>query len=147
MCRSGYGRCLAPVGRVLRDRLYWCRIYLPDESAAVYAPTLSGDGPMTFDLEREVDAAAALPIIERFRASLAGSGFSVPKFKPIRHKTSSHYAATFPYGGPLLDTPPTGQVAPGLFVCDSTVFPDSQPISPTFTIIANARRTAFDSFL
>jgi ferredoxin len=135
-------------GHFLKSRLVWGRIYLPGDQSQHYSLHLEGDDKLELKLAKKGGAKADLmPILNDLKAMLAGSGFVIPPIGPIRHPTSSHYAATFPYGGNLLNLPPSGEVSPGIFICDSTVFNQSPSISPTFTIMANAWRTADQSLL
>ena len=60
-------------------------------------------------------------------------------------KSSAHYGATIPYGGNTVKVPPNGEVMRNLYLCDSACFPDLPAVSPTFTIMANAHRTAVEA--
>jgi hypothetical protein len=79
------------------------------------------------------------------RRAVNSAGFFVPPLHPGSHGTSSHYAATLPYGGSLIDVPRDGRIAPGLHLCDASTFVGSPAISPTFSIMANACRTVYES--
>jgi hypothetical protein len=79
------------------------------------------------------------------RAAVNHAGFFVPPLRPGAHGTSSHYAATLPYGGPLVDVRRDGRIAPGLHLADASTFVGSPAISPTFTIMSNACRTVHES--
>jgi choline dehydrogenase-like flavoprotein len=87
--------------------------------------------------------------VRRFMRSLRRAtnhaGFFVPPVTPGGHGTSSHYAATLPYGGRLVNVPRHGRIAPGVHLADAATFPTSPAISPTFTIMANACRTVYES--
>jgi len=65
--------------------------------------------------------------------------------KPVVSHTSAHLAGTFPYGGDLTPVARDGQVMHGVHIADSSCFPTSPVISPTLTIMANARRTAIEA--
>jgi hypothetical protein len=96
------------------------------------------------------DAAPEIaPHLSSFMRSLRGAvnraGFLVPPVPPSSQGTSSHYAATFPYGGALVDVPRDGQIAPGVHLADASTFVGAPAISPTFTIMANACRTVRES--
>lgn len=84
-------------------------------------------------------------MIESLRGPARRAGFVLPPVKPISHGTGSHYGSTFAYGVPPLNIPESGEASSGVYVCDSTVFPSLPAISPTFTIMANAHRTAVGS--
>jgi ferredoxin len=131
------------LGKISKNRLFWARLYLPGTASARYEAILEDGKPFRFELNREHPSTnAVLPIIDQVRKALKKSRFSVPRIPPISHSTSSHYAGTFPYHNSLLNMPSDGQISPGLYVCDSTVFNSAPSISPTFTIMANAWRTA-----
>ena len=107
---------------------------------------LNGDSALElFPARRAVPARALKPILDSLRAALTDSGFHLPPLPPVRHKTSSHYSGSVPYGGELLPVAATGEVAPGIYVCDSALFNDGPASSPTFTIMANACRIADQS--
>ena len=72
-------------------------------------------------------------------------GFYIPPVAPIGHGTSSHYAGTLPYGDGPLPVSSTGRIAPGVYLADASAFPTLPAISPTYTIMANACRTACES--
>lgn len=88
-------------------------------------------------------------LVDSFMSSLREAvnhaGFFVPPVRPGAHGTSSHYAATLPYGGPLVDVRRDGRIAPGLHLADASTFVGSPAISPTFTIMSNACRTVHES--
>jgi choline dehydrogenase-like flavoprotein len=84
------------------------------------------------------------PFMESLRRATNYAGFYLPPLPPIGHGTSSHYGGTLPYGGPLLDVARSGRVAPGVYLADAATFPTLPAISPTFTIMANACRTAHE---
>lgn len=85
------------------------------------------------------------PFMESLRQATNHSGFYIPSMRPIGHGTSSHYGGTLPYGGSLIDVRSNGRIAPGLYLADASTFPTLPAISPTFTIMANACRTACES--
>ena len=132
---------MAPLGRALRRRVLLARIYLHGEHSQTYAVHIDGDGPAKLSL-----AHAGTPLLQipdlwpELRRSVSGGGFHTPSVKPMRQRTSSHYAASLPLGvGPVaMDA----SISPGVYLCDSTVFPTAPATSPTFTIMANARRIA-----
>ncbi len=85
-------------------------------------------------------------VMAALRASLKGSAFFVPPLRPPSHATSSHYACSFPYGkGPHAEVATSGRIAPGVYLADASTFPSLPSISPTFSIMANAARTAHAS--
>ncbi|MCW5806590.1 MAG: hypothetical protein KIT31_29775 [Deltaproteobacteria bacterium] len=80
------------------------------------------------------------------RRAVNRDGFFIPPITPGGHATSSHYAATFPYGGAVA-TARDGAVARGVHLADASTFVTAPAISPTFTIMANACRTVHESLL
>ena len=130
-------------GRFLRRRVYWARMYLPNREAARYAISLDPKTGMSLELSADnPPVSKALPIIEKLRQAVSGSGFRIPRIPPASHATSSHYAGSFPIGGKYLDVGLDGAVGAGVYICDSSSFITSPSIFPTFTIMANAWRTA-----
>jgi hypothetical protein len=111
--------------------------------------------PLEFELQNDelVIRRGAIPkigeLVVSFMSSLRGAvnhaGFFVPPVRPGAHGTSSHYAATLPYGGPLVEVRRDGRIAPGLHLADASTFVGSPSISPTFTIMSNACRTVPES--
>lgn len=85
------------------------------------------------------------PVLSGFMASMRRvtnhNGFYLPPVPPEGQATSSHYAGTFPYGGDVVPSR-TGRVAPGVYLADASTWVNAPAISPTFTIMANACRTA-----
>lgn len=135
-----------PFGRFLRRRLLWGRVFLHGDYSQNYAMRLSGGaGDLTLSLARPPLALKAVPgLWPAIRAGLSRGGFYVPPVPPVRHATSSHYAASFPLGtGPVSAA---GEFLPGAYLCDSAGFANAPSPSPTFTIMANACRIAHQAF-
>ncbi|BCP51550.1 hypothetical protein K32_01670 [Kaistia sp. 32K] len=127
------------MGRAVRRRLMIGRLYLHSDHGPRYSLALDNRGMPTIRLEqpRSVQPGAW----QALRSALSRHGFYVPPKQPVAQHTSSHYSGSLPYGssgGPTAG----GEIAPGVFVCDSSVFPDAPAWSPTLTIMANAMRTA-----
>ena len=133
-------------GQVFKKRLLWGRLYLTEEKAARYGLRLNQKDEIELDLLDEGGGKYdARQVLNDLRVALKGTGFMLPKIGPVRHATSSHYSSTFPYHGSMLDVPTSGEIAPGVYLCDSSVFSDAPSISPTLTIMANAWRMAEQS--
>jgi hypothetical protein len=132
---------VAPISRFLRGRILLGRIYLPGSRSQRYAIHVSNDRSASLSL-----AHAGTPISEipdlwcQTKSALSGNGFVVPSVKPVRQRTGSHYAASLPLGRDPVSI--DGSIAPGIFLCDSSIFPTAPAASPTFTIMANARYIA-----
>lgn len=135
---------LQPFGRSIRRRVLIARLYVHGAYSQHYAFRIDPAGRLRLHLAKPPpplqDLFGLWPAI---RQVLSRQGFVVPKLKPAQARTSSHYAASLPLAGALVE--PTGEIAPGVFVCDSSVFPDGPAVSPTLTIMANACRTAHQS--
>jgi hypothetical protein len=127
-----------------RTRLLWGRLYMHGDLSQSYRMSLTPAGPR-FEYARDADTAAAKAAMASVRAALDNTGFYVPKGALIRQKSNTHYAATLPYADANSGIGPDAQIATGIFVCDSSVFPNLPAVSLTFTIMANAHRIATES--
>jgi choline dehydrogenase-like flavoprotein len=130
--------------RWLRDRLIWARAYMDAADSYQYLVALEND-QLVFRQERQPDAAGIQRCVASLRQALRGSGFHLLPFKPVVAHTSAHLAATFPYGEGPVPVARDGEVMPDVHIADSSCFPTSPVISPTLTIMANARRTALEA--
>lgn len=135
---------MRPLVKWSRSRLFWGRLYMHGRASQAYRVQLHAD-KLTFDYARTADIPAAKSIMGLLRATLNRNGFHVPIAPLILQKSNTHYAATLPYGGSTVSVPDDAQIAPGVFLCDSSVFPNLPAVSLTFTIMANARRIAVQS--
>ncbi len=136
-----------PFMPTLRHRIFWGRLYLHSDHSQSYVCRIVKDRFELHENTRPESGPLVREIMRGIRRAVGHRGFWIPPVKPIRQKTNSHYVATLPYGGPIIDIPPSGEIAKGVHVCDSTVFPESPAVSLTFTIMANAYRTAADAIL
>ncbi len=137
-------RAFQPLARYARARILWGRVFTHGDHSQRYGFQLSGNGSFSMNILRKPTPIRKIPNLwQSIRRGIGGGGFFVPNIGPVRHKTSSHYAASMPLGKGLVDV--NGQVASGVYVCDSAVFPDSPATSLTFTIAANACRIAHRS--
>jgi len=131
---------LEPLGRALRRRILIARIFLHGEYSQAYAMRVDGYQPASLSLAHSGTPLRRVPDLWReIRHSFNESGFFVP-LRPMMQRTGSHYAASLPLGvGPVaMDA----SITPGVYLCDSSTFPTAPAASPTFTIMANARRIA-----
>lgn len=137
---------LWPVARALvhqsRQRLLWGRLYLHGEDSQTYAVRADASGSPVFETARVARTAKAGDYIDQMRLAMRGGGFRIPGLPPVHQKTNSHYACTLPPGNRLVPITPGGEVAPGVYVCDSTIFPTLPAVSLTLTIMAQAHRIA-----
>jgi hypothetical protein len=127
-----------------RSRLLWGRLYLHGDQSQSYRLSLRDD-VLHFDYERNANSGVADKLMTALRSALNKDGFYIPPGFQVRQKSNTHYAGTLPYGGGIVPMAPDAQIAPGVFVCDSSVFPSLPAVSPTFTIMANAHRIALES--
>lgn len=133
------------LGRFFRWRLLLVRVYMGGAGNRSFLLSLDrdrlriapGDQP---DTDRQINA-----FVHDLRAVLAPSGFFIPPLRPGQHETAAHYTSTFPYRGSLLDLPRHGKIAPGVHLVDASTFVGLPAILPTFTIMANACRSARES--
>ena len=130
--------------RWLRDRLIWARAYMNAAASYQYLVGLEND-QLVFTEEKAPDRDAIAQCVANLRQALRGSAFYLVPFKPVVAHTSAHLAGTFPYGGDLTPVTRDGEVMPDVHIADSSCFPTSPVISPTLTIMANARRTAIEA--
>ena len=129
------------IGRFVRTRGVIARLYLPPEHSQSYQLTIGARELPILTLKNPPTRLNAVPHLWRdIRHGLSGGGFWVPRFPAMAHSTSSHYGGTLPLGSAHCDA--RGQLAPGVFLCDSSAFPASSAFSPTLTIMAYAHRTA-----
>jgi hypothetical protein len=131
---------IKPLGRAMRRRVLLVRIYLHGDYSQTYAIHVDGQRPARLSLGYSGTPLRIIPDLwSEIRRSLGDSGFFVP-FQPTPRRTSSHYAASLPLGtGPVaMDA----SITQGVYLCDSSIFPTAPAASPTFTIMANARRVA-----
>jgi hypothetical protein len=135
--------CKAVV-RWSRNRLLWGRLYLHGDVSQSYRLSLRDDA-LHFDYERHANSVVADKLMAALRSALNKDGFYIPPGLQVRQKSNTHYAGTLPYGGSIVPMPSDAQIAPGVFVCDGSVFPNLPAVSPTFTIMANAHRIALES--
>lgn len=130
-----------PLGQAMRRRMLLARVFLDDAASQRYAIHVPGDAPARLTLAHPGTALADIPgLLPDLRRLFNGGRFRILPLPITRQRTSSHYAASLPMKrGPVgLD----GAIAPGIHLCDSATFPTAPATSPTFTIMANARRIA-----
>ena len=133
-----------PIARS-RDRLFWARLYVHGKLSQSYTIAMDGDTARVTPA-RGPDKRAVASLMPVLRHALNRHRFYVPPFDPVYQNVSFHYAATLPPGnGRSVHVSPAGEIAPGVFVCDSTSFPDLPAVSLTFTVMAHGHRVAAQS--
>jgi ferredoxin len=135
------------VWRIGRWRLMLGRVYLTDAANRTFNFELKDDRLVIHRGPSPDISSSYRLFMNSLRQATNHSGFYIPPIPPIGHGTSSHYAGTLPYGDNLVSVPRHGRIAPGVHIADATTFPALPAISPTFTIMANACRTAHESLL
>lgn len=137
-------RLARPAVAALRSRLFWGRLFVHSNQSQSYAVSLHRDCLRALP-ESSPDRAEPARVLASLSRAVSGGGLSVLTRPTVLQASSVHYGATFGYGNDLLPVSRTGEAMPRVHVCDSTVFPDMPAVSPTFTIMANARRTAMEA--
>jgi len=133
---------LSRAWRFGRWRLLLGRVFLAGASNRSFSFHLRAGETLSIQPDAEPDVrAAAGSFMRSLRAAMNHNGFHLPPVPPGGHATSSHYASTFPYGSQVVPDR-SGRVAPGIYLADASTFVTAPSISPTFTIMANACRTA-----
>ncbi len=137
-------RFLQPLANMMRERVLFGRLYVHSDYSQKYTFSLEANDTLRLSLYAKPKPLKKIEKLwESIRKTVNHRGFYIPEIRPIQQKTSSHYAGSFPLGGEIVDR--NGRIAPGIFLCDSSVFTDGPASSPTFTIMANACRTVFES--
>jgi len=133
---------LKPIVNYSRARIAFVRMYDHSKYSQSYSLKMINNELI---MKREKEACGGERIkklIKDVRKTMNHNGFYISPIKPILQKVNSHYTATLPYNGNKIKVSPLGEVMKDVFVCDSSVFPDSPAVNPGFTIMANAYRTA-----
>lgn len=127
-----------------RSRLFWGRLFVHSDYSQTYRIRLAGRG-LRIEDGRKADRAHAAEVLASVRQAINGQGFWIPRMRGILQRSSAHYGSTLGYGNRILNVPANGELMPHVHICDSTCFPALPAVSPTFTIMANARRTALEA--
>ena len=131
-----------PIVSSLRPHIFWGRLYLHSDYSQAYSLELKND-KLTMDEAKKPEAGELVKkLMSAIRGAVNSHGFYIPPIPPIRQKVNSHYAATLPFNNSKVEVSPLGEVMPGVYLCDSSCFPDSPAVNPGFTIMANALRIA-----
>jgi len=134
------------LGKQARWRLLLGRVFLAGSANRKFRFQIENDQFEVLPGDLPSDAHLIDGVMHALRSKLKGSPFFVPPMRPLSHATSSHYAGSFPYGAGLhAHVATSGRVAPHVYLADASTFSSLPSISPTFTIMANAARTAHAS--
>jgi hypothetical protein len=133
---------LKPVVTWFRSHIFWARLYVHSDYSQSYSVRLEDD-KLKMEKHKKANYNNQLKILMAdLRRAISGKKFYLPPVKPILQKVNSHYTSTLPFGNEILNVSVDGEVAPGLYLCDSSIFPAAPAINPGFTIMANACRIA-----
>jgi hypothetical protein len=127
----------------LQSRMLWARSFLAGEAACRYILARGSNGAIEATLDQPSDRAELTGYVHAHLAdALHGSGFRLLDFLASSSRTSSHYGASAPFlvGGDVVDR--EWQLSDGIYLADSTAWPEMPAMSPTMTIMANAMRIA-----
>ncbi|HVQ56581.1 MAG TPA: GMC oxidoreductase, partial [Pyrinomonadaceae bacterium] len=142
----GYWRYLKGFASTFKGRMILAKMYFPTQISKSYSLSLNEkDG---FRVEKASYGPSddyARSVLKHLRRVVSGKGFILPPVKLIRMSTSSHYVGAFPYADSAVPVKSNGEVMPNIYIADSSVFPESPAQTLTFTIMANAARTARES--
>lgn len=133
---------LQPLHPRLLRRLFWVRMFLHSDDSQTYRMSVTARG-VTLTHGRVAPLGAHVEAqLAQTRRALTAAGFWVPPVPRVVQSTNSHYGATLPFGGPMVAVGNDAQVLPGVYLCDSSCFPEMPAVHPTMTIMAHAYRTA-----
>lgn len=130
--------------KFFRDRILWARVYMKATDSYLYRIHFKDD-TLVFEEEKTPERRHATLFMDCLRQAMKGIRYYLLPLNPVLAHTSAHLAGTFPYGGGVVPVQRDGEVMPNVHIADSSCFPESPVISPTLTIMANARRTAFEA--
>ena len=138
-------KAMAPLWHVGRWRLLLGRVFFGGGANRGFEFQLEENGVSLHRQPAPDITGRVASFMKSLRAATNHDGFFVPPVRPGSHASSSHYGASFPYGGTLVPVSASGEIAPGVHLADASTFVDAPALSPTFTIMANACRTARES--
>jgi hypothetical protein len=141
----GYWRYLKFFASKFKARMILAKMYFPTQISKSYSLTLEDDKLRVTKKGYGPSDEYARMVIKQLRRVITGKGFLLPPVKLVRMSTSSHYVGAFPYNESQVPVTPSGEIMPNVHIADSSVFPESPAQTLTFTIMANAARTARES--
>ncbi|MGH9946283.1 MAG: hypothetical protein ACRD6X_03695 [Pyrinomonadaceae bacterium] len=142
----GYWRYLKYFASKFKARMILAKMYFPTEISKSYSLSLNETNG--FRVEKKSYGPSdktARDVLKHLRRVISGKRFFLPPVKLVRMSTSSHYVGAFSYGDDKVPVKRNGEVLPNIYIADSSVFPESPAQTLTFTIMANAARTAQES--
>lgn len=130
------------LSRLLRSRFLIGRIYDNIENDDLYTVRIrDGEAVITQDPSHN-DNVSTRDLMRDLTQAFKANRLYVPNALNLKQATSSHYGCSIPYNKNNFGVKVDGQLQQGLYLCDASVFETMPAASPTFTIIANAHRTA-----
>lgn len=134
---------LRPFIRFLQGRFLIAQMYVDGDTAARYGLHIDRQGNSSIrKLASGESNVRARQQTRDLRSNLAGTDFALPPFPLMQVSSSYHYFGGFDFRSDQVSLDARCEVLPGLYACDSMVFPDSPAQPLTFTIMANAMRVA-----
>jgi len=122
------------------------KLYLHGDFGPHYRLTLSKSDKLELHCEENPLAQEeAKRNRQKIRQALKSTGYHAVFSPWLELATSAHYAGTLAYGNNTVEVKPNGEVMDGVYICDSSTFPESPAQPLTFTIMANAMRTAHEA--
>jgi len=124
----------------LRPHLFFGRLYLHSDHSQSYSVELKDD-QLVLDKAKEAESGQRIKtLMSNLHRVVNHQGFYIPPISPIRQRVNTHYTSTLSFNNNAVKVSSLGEVMPYVYLCDSSVFPDSPAINPGFTIMANAYR-------
>lgn len=132
---------IRPLVSFSRPRIFWARLFIHSDYSQAYSLELNEDR-LVFNQTKKAQSDPVKKLMSSIRSAVNRQGFYVPPISPLGQKTNSHYTGTLAFGNKAIEVSAEGEIMPNVYLCDSSSFPDSPAVSPTFTIMANACRIA-----
>lgn len=132
---------IRPLIKWSRARVFWGRLYLHSDHSQSYSVRLEND-ELLMAKNKKAGYGRLKTLMSDLRKAVNRKGFFLPPHLLLLQKVNSHYTSTLPFGNKVLPVSSGGEIAPGLYLCDSSTFPAAPAMNPGFTIMANACRIA-----
>jgi hypothetical protein len=141
----GYWQYLKFFASKFKARMILAKMYFPTQISKSYSLSLNDDKIKVEKKDYGPSDEYARKVLKQLRSAITGRSFLLPPVKLVRMSTSSHYVGAFPFAGTRVPIRSGGEIMPNVYIADSSVFPESPAQTLTFTIMANAARTARES--
>ncbi len=132
--------------RALKDRVLILRGYTDHEESNIYNINKDKNSNFILECHKNSEKNKLNSSASSLRKILSNNNFRSIPLLNVKSKTSGHYGSSIPYKEGFFGVPINGELLKNVFICDSSVFNSMPSTSPTFTIMANAARTAELSF-